>query len=137
MAKAEDDFQGYMENIQQRELEGQEFNAMIERHEEWRQNTWGGFAVRQLQAFGHHFAPFFEALTDIMRADKNSPSNVMLILLIRGLVIMAYILGGYAFIRIIKHLVGREIVFEEEIIVEIDDDDEQAPRRSARDKKRK
>jgi hypothetical protein len=138
MAKPEDDFQGYMENIQKRELDAQEFDAMMERHEEWRQNTWGGYAVRQLQALGHHFAPFFDALGDIMRADKNSPSNVMLVVLIRGMVIMAYILFGYALIRIITRIVGREIVFEEEIIVMVDDDDDdqaQTPRRSARDKK--
>jgi hypothetical protein len=137
MAKPEDDFQGYMENIRKRELDAQEFDAMMERHEEWRQNTWGGYAVRQLQALGHHFAPFFEALGDVMRADKNSPANVMLVVLLRGMVIMAYILFGYALIRLITRIVGREIVFEEEIIVMVDDDDDQAqtPRRSARDKK--
>jgi hypothetical protein len=137
MATPGDDFQGFMEDIQKRELDAQEFDAMMERHEEWRQNTWGGFAVRQLQAFGHHFAPFFEALGDIMREDKNSASNVILVVLLRGMVIMAYILGGYAVTRILKHIVGREIVFEEEIIVEVDDDDEdeKTPRRSARDKK--
>jgi hypothetical protein len=139
MSKPEDDFQGYMENIQKRELDAQEFDAMMERHEEWRQNTWGGYAVRQLQGFGHHFAPFFEALGDIMRADKNSPSNVMLVVLLRGMVIMAYVLFGYTLIRILKHVVGREIVIEEEIIVMVDDDDDddqaQTPRRSARDKK--
>ena len=138
MAKPEDDFQGYMENIQKRELDAQKFDAMMEKHEEWRQNTWGGYAVRQMQAMGHHFRPFFDALGDIMRADKNSPSNVMLVVFLRSLVIMAYVLFAYALIRILKHVVGREIVFEEEIIIEVDDDDDQAqtPRRSARDKKK-
>jgi hypothetical protein len=136
MAKPEDDFQGYMEDIQKRELEGQEYEAMMGRHEEWRQNTWGGFAVRQVQALGHHFEPFFQALVDIMQEDKNSPRSVILIVLIRGSVIMAWVLGGYAITRIVQRLVGREIVFEEEIIVTIDDDDDDhAPRRSARDKK--
>jgi hypothetical protein len=138
MAKPEDDFQGYMQSIQKRELDAQEFDAMMERHEEWRQTTWGGYAVRQLQAMGHHFSPFFDALGGIMQADKNSPSNVMLVVLLRSMVIMAYILFGYALIRILKHVIGREIVFEEEIIIEVDDDDDQAQthRRSARDKKK-
>lgn len=139
MAKPEDDFKGYMENIQKRELDAQEFDAMMERHEEWRQTTWGGYAVRQLQALGHHFAPFFEALGDISRADKNSPGSLVIVVLLRGMVIMAYILGGYALTRILKHIVGRDIVFEEEIIMVVDDDDDddqaQTPRRSARDKK--
>jgi hypothetical protein len=137
MAKPEDDFQGYMEDIQKRELDAQKFDDMMERHEEWRQTTWGGYAVRQVQAMGHHFSPFFEALGDIMRADKNSPSNVMLVVLLRSMVIMAYILFAYALIRILKHVVGREIVFEEEIIIQVDDEgnEAQTPRRSARDKK--
>jgi hypothetical protein len=138
MARPEDDFQGYMQDIQKRDLDALEYDSMMEKHEEWRQNTWGGYAVRQMQALGQHFAPFFEALTDIMREDKNSPSSVLLVLLLRAMLISAYIVAGYALIRIIQHLIGRQIVIEEEIIVIVDDDDDDdapAPRRNARDKK--
>ena len=45
-----EDFQGYFEELERRDKEAQEYAAKLSAHEEWRQTTWGGFCVRQIQA---------------------------------------------------------------------------------------
>jgi len=93
-----------------------------------------------MQSLGTHFAPFFEALTDLMRDDQNAPGAVSFVVLIRVLAILGYLIAAYAATKIVQRLVGRDIIIEEEIIViiqddEDDDEDEKPSRRSARQKK--
>ena len=91
----------------------------------WRQTTWGGWATRQLQALGNHFAPFFEALADAIAAEGDTAGSLALLVLVRILLIGSCILSVYAFSRIASMLVGKEIVIEEEVIVvESDDEDD-------------
>ena len=94
----------------------------------WRQTTWGGFVVRQLQAVGNHFAPFFEAMADLVEgsATEETPGTVLFTLFVRVLVISAYIAAAYAVARILNSVFGRDIVVEEEIIIEEDEDDANA-----------
>jgi len=90
----------------------------------WRQTTWTGFFVRQLQAIGDHFSPFFATLmqTD---ADRSLPQFLFLTML-RVLVIAGWIAAAYAVAQVISMLIGggREIIIEDEIIIEHDDDDD-------------
>eukprot|EP00527_Entomoneis_sp_CCMP2396_P005745 CAMPEP_0198148422 /NCGR_PEP_ID=MMETSP1443-20131203/41354_1 /TAXON_ID=186043 /ORGANISM="Entomoneis sp., Strain CCMP2396" /LENGTH=166 /DNA_ID=CAMNT_0043813105 /DNA_START=462 /DNA_END=965 /DNA_ORIENTATION=- len=126
-----DDFQGYMQDLEKKDAAAQNYERLVNEHELWRQTTWSGFAVRQLQAFGNHFAPFFKALADIV-ADSgggsvdpsSTPVAFLLTLLIRVLVISAYILAAYAVAKIINSVFGREIVIEEEIVIIEEDEDE-------------
>ena len=140
----EDDFQGYMENLGEMQKEAEKHAAMMEAHERWRQTTWGGWAVRQLQALGNHFAPFFEAVADMFGADENSPKHIILIIILRAVIISGYLVAAFAIARIINFILGREIVIEEEVIVEDDGDEdecaseqkgEEPQLRTARDKK--
>ena len=81
--------------------------------------------MRQLQAMGNHFRPFFIALSDILQGEtEDSTAGILLTLLLRALVISAYIIAAYAVAKIINSILGREIVLEEEIIVEEDEDED-------------
>lgn len=80
--------------------------------------------VRQLQAMGNHFAPFFEALADAIAAEGDSASSMALLVLIRILMIGSCVAAVYTFSRIVNMIVGAEIVVEEEVIVVEEDEDE-------------
>jgi hypothetical protein len=142
--KPEDDFSGYMESLKAHEMQDQAYQNQLAEHELWRQTTWGGWVVRQLQALGDHFSPFFEAIADTVQSDKNTPAQLVLLAVIRSLTIAAYVAALYALLRIANAILGREIVIEEEIVVDHDEDTHddskdgnlvQEVRRSARDKK--
>ena len=90
----------------------------------WRQTTWGGWATRQLQALGNHFAPFFEALADAIANEGDSAGSMGLQILLRILLISSVITVVFAFSRILNMVLGREIVVEEEVIV-VDDEEEE------------
>ena len=95
--------------------------------------------VRQLQRLGDHFSPFFEAVVDLVQARENTPEQLVFTTILRAMMITAYILAAYAVLRILNTLISREIIIEEEIIIDHDEDDqkESGPRRGARDKKNK
>ena len=119
-----EDFSGYMENLEQRRQAEEQYRERLHAHEIWRQTTWGGWATRQLQAVGNHFAPFFEALSDAIAAEGDSAGSMALLILIRILMIGSCISIVYGFSRILSLIVGTEIVVEEVIVVEDDDDEE-------------
>lgn len=137
MVNPGDDFQGYMDDVARKAQARAEYQAMVDEHEEWRQTTWAGFCVRQLQALGHHVAPFFEAVAGLLQQDHNSPQRILLAASLRILTITAYILAAYVMARIINAFLGKEI------IIEVDDEQDEteeapsAPRRSARSKKQR
>lgn len=80
--------------------------------------------VRQLQALGSHFAPFFLAISDAV--EGNDGAAVAFTLLLRILAVSAFVAALYAFAKIINMLIGaREIVIEEEIVVEEEEDDDE------------
>ncbi|KAL7571964.1 hypothetical protein ACA910_001626 [Epithemia clementina (nom. ined.)] len=120
------DFSGYMEDLKKQEEEAERARNLYNEHEIWRQTTWSGYAVRQMQKVGGHFAPFFEALADLVEgsAADETPGTILFTLLIRVLVISSYIAAAYAIARILNSIFGRDIVIEEEIIIEEDEEDE-------------
>ena len=104
--------------------------------------------MRQIQALGDHFAPFFFAVSNLMK-DEGSAGGIVLLAFIRLLMIffcvgMVYF-GGY----LIQTLIGTEYEIEEEEVAVVnekddvanndDDEDDKHPRgkRSSRDKKKK
>lgn len=119
-----EDFSGYMENLEQRRQAEEQYRERLHAHEIWRQTTWGGWATRQLQAVGNHFAPFFEALSDAIAAEGDSAGSMALLILIRILMIGSCVAIAYGFSRILNLIVGGEIIVEEEVIVVEDDDEE-------------
>lgn len=132
-----EDFSGYMENLEQRRQDEQRYREKLHAHEVWRQTTWGGWATRQLQAVGNHFAPFFEALSDAIAAEGDSAGSMALMILIRILTIGFCITFVYGFSRMLNLIVGGEIVVEEEVIVVEEDDDDDAAAASSETKKQK
>lgn len=144
MADQGHDFEGYMDGMKQAEEEARRFAEMLDKHEAWRQNTFGGWLTRQLQALGSHFAPFFEAMAELMQKDSNSTSSVLFSAVMGALVIATYILGTYAIAQIVNSFIGKELVIEQEIVIEEEDNtitegkervEGTEKRRSAREKK--
>eukprot|EP00523_Entomoneis_sp_CCMP467_P011832 CAMPEP_0168720384 /NCGR_PEP_ID=MMETSP0724-20121128/1532_1 /TAXON_ID=265536 /ORGANISM="Amphiprora sp., Strain CCMP467" /LENGTH=157 /DNA_ID=CAMNT_0008766979 /DNA_START=69 /DNA_END=542 /DNA_ORIENTATION=- len=118
------DFQGYMEEKEKQDTAREKYNQMVDEHELWRQTTTTGWVVRQLQAVGSHFAPFFIALSEILQGETDdSASAFILTMFLRILVISAYIVAAYAVARIINNVFGQEIVMEEEVVIELDEDE--------------
>ena len=99
--------------------------------------------VRQLQALGGHFAPFFTAVYESV--EGNDAAAVGVTILLRIMEISAYVLTLFALARIVNFVIGggREIVIEQEVIVEDDDEEDEddtepagrSSKRAARGKK--
>lgn len=134
MATPGEDFEGYMEGMKAQEVEHARMQAMYADHELWRQTTWGGWAVRQIEGVGRHLAPFFETLIEAMEAEENTPGRLLISILIKSLMLAGLIVAMYAVARVLNMFLGREIVIEEEVV--INHDDEVVPV-SRRDKKNK
>lgn len=83
--------------------------------------------TRKLQAVGNHFAPFFEALSDAIADDGDSPGSMALVVLLRILLIASCILAAYAFARILNMVLGGDIVVEQQVIIVDEDEDDDKP----------
>jgi len=120
------DFQGYMEERDKQAEAREKHDALLSEHEIWRQTTYAGWGVRQLQALGNHFSPFFLALADIVQGEPDdTPIAFLLTLVLRVIVISAYIVAAFAIASIVNSVFGQEIVMEEQVIVEVDDDEDE------------
>lgn len=144
-------FEGYnseMERMAQRQAADE---AMYAAHEEWRKTTWQGKVVGMIQALGHHFRPFFMAVSEAIREEQSAR---ILGHLIRVVMVLVAILALYAIANIIQTIIGKEIVIVEEIVIleevkqsDLDDENEKGDEsvtlqrtkrskpRSSRDKK--
>lgn len=79
--------------------------------------------VRQLQALGNHFAPFFGAIAD--QVEGSDTASFAVTLLMQSLMILAFVLSLYAVARVANVLIGsRELVVEQIVYVDDDDEDE-------------
>ena len=79
--------------------------------------------VRQLQALGNHFAPFFGAIADQM--EGSDTASLAVTMLMQSLMILAFVLSLYAFAKVANLLIGsRELVVEQIVYVDDDDEDE-------------
>ncbi|GAX18442.1 hypothetical protein FisN_2Lh085 [Fistulifera solaris] len=112
------DFVGYMENLEKMERDRERINKMLEEHELWRQTTWGGYAVRQVQALGKHFEPFFLAVSDALNDGGSEPTRLLILITIRIIVISICIGMIYAVGSIINMITGKEIIIEETVVVD-------------------
>ena len=141
-----EDFQGYFEELERRDQEAQEYAAKLSAHEEWRQTTWGGFCVRQIQALGKKFEPFLEAVQDALDETQrnDSPSSLSKIAIYLG-IRMVFVLGVLTMVyigaKILQLLVGSDYEIVEEVVVvhEHDTEEEAAKARAktTRGKKQK
>lgn len=81
--------------------------------------------VRKLLAGGRHFAPFIETINDVFeRVEReNTTSQIAITIVLRILLVSAYVVTLYAVTRLISSFLGRTIVLEEEIVVEYEGDE--------------
>ena len=133
---------------------------MYANHEEWLQNSWGGWAVRTIRGFADN--SFFRAIADSLSDQDGEQTATSIIIFSNGArlaVILAMILLTLAAGYVVQLIVGQDIVVEQEVIVEEEireggednggeEDEEDAeeddigpregvtPRRGARDRKK-
>ena len=91
---------------------------MYANHEEWLQNSWGGWAVRTIRGFADN--SFFRAIADSLNGQDGEQTATSIILSngARLAVILAMILLTLAAGYVIQLIVGQDIVVEQEVIVE-------------------
>lgn len=89
-------------------------------------------------------APFFLAVSDVMNADDNSFQHVLLLIVIRAVAIGGFVAIVLGVSSVMNKVFSREIVIEQEIVIEeYDDGDEKTDetkrvtRSAARNKKKK
>jgi hypothetical protein len=94
------------------------YKSFLRRRQNWRQNTWGGWTVRQIQALARHFRPFLDAAREVLAApDDDSFFKVLIFNMIRMLAILTVVGGVYALGQILERFMGTELVQEEEIVI--------------------
>mmetsp|Transcript_46363 Transcript_46363/g.69034 ORF Transcript_46363/g.69034 Transcript_46363/m.69034 type:complete len:176 (-) Transcript_46363:175-702(-) len=116
MADPENDFAGYMEGLAEAEAAAQEEKEILNAHELWRNSTWAGWTVRQIQTVGEHFRPFFLAVGASMKEDKGF-SKRLLSHFLRISIVLAAIVTIYILAHILQMFIGKEIVINQEIVI--------------------
>ena len=91
---------------------------MYSNHEEWLQNSWGGWAVRSIRGFAGK--PFFQAIVDSLNNPSGDQTATSIIVTngARLAVILAMILMTLSVGYVLQMIVGQDIVVEQEVIVE-------------------
>ena len=108
--------------------------VLLLRTQIWRETTWGGFAVRQIQAVGKSLAPFFHSVAHLMRA-QDSVGAILFRTIIKLLIMFFCIAWIYMAANLLQKLIGREyIVVEQE---EAEGTKEDVDKAEMEDKKRK
>jgi hypothetical protein len=105
----------------------------------WRETTWGGYAVRQIQAWADRCSPFLLGIANIMN-EQHSATAILLRTLIKILVMVICISFVYLIGHLMQKLIGQDniIIVEEEVeIIEDDDDDDDDGPQHANDTHRK
>jgi hypothetical protein len=69
------DFNGYMKEMDRREQQEHAYESKLAAHEEWRQTTWSGFFVRQVQKVLNHLKPFIVLVLDAIKNNTNNNNN--------------------------------------------------------------
>mmetsp|Transcript_15033 Transcript_15033/g.22155 ORF Transcript_15033/g.22155 Transcript_15033/m.22155 type:complete len:150 (-) Transcript_15033:60-509(-) len=140
------DFVDYFDSMVKRQAEEEELNFQMEQHEIWKTTTLTGRLVSLVQNFGK--SPFITALVDSFRNQEGGTSwNMILLRNVARLMILAFgIVTILSLSKIWQAVVGKEIVYEQEIVIveevprskALEDEKKKKdskPRRSARDKK--
>ena len=91
---------------------------MYANHEEWLQNSWGGWAVQSIRGFAGK--PFFQAIVDSLNNPSGDQTATSIIVTngARLAVILAMILMTLSVGYVLQMIVGQDIVVEQEVIVE-------------------
>lgn len=134
-----EDFGGYVEELDRRERAEEAYEAKLSAHEEWRQATWGGFAVRQIQALARKLRPFFEVVGEALRetngsgGEQRTPAQAFAYLAVRTVVILGCLVVLYIGAKVLEILLGGDIEVVEEVVVihEHDTAEEAAKARAA------
>jgi len=118
------DFGGYVEEMERRERAERLYEAKLDTHEAWRQTTWAGFCVRQIQALGRHFRPFFIAVQDALNEtsgdDNNgqkSPFQILAYIGIRMVVVIGVLTVFWAGGKVLQLFVGKDYEIVKEVVV--------------------
>lgn len=130
MADPGADFKGYMEDMAKVEAEREATRELLQRHEEWRQTTWAGFCVRQMQAIAKNIEPTMAQIAQTF-GNSDSMSSVIIFNFLRFFVVMVAMVGIYGMAQLIQKFIGNEIIVEEEIVTvhEYDTEEEAAKAR--------
>lgn len=96
--------------------------------------------MRQIQAIGKHFEPFFLAVGDAMSdGGRSGPTQYVILIIVRILVISMCIAAVYAMGHIISMITGQVIVVEETVVIDSATESgtgKREKRRGAREKKK-
>jgi hypothetical protein len=130
-ANLEEDFLGYNEEMKQRQRNEEMYAAKLEAHEIWRQTTWGGWAVRTIQGFGSHIAPFVSAMIAASN-EEGTGLRVVTYVGFRMLVVIMGILTMYSLLKVFQLFIGTDVTVVEEVVVvhEYDTEEEAAKARA-------
>ena len=135
-----EDFQGYMEGMAKVDAEREATRELLQRHEEWRQTTWGGWAVRQVQAIARNIEPTVSQIASTF-GDNDSASSAIVVNSIRFLALLVIIAVVYVISQVWNNFLGNEIIVEEEVVIlhefETEEEAESARKRASRGKKDK
>lgn len=110
----ENPFEGYNDAINEAMARQQADEEMYAAHEEWKATTWQGKTVSLIQAIGHHFRPFFLAVSESLQEEK---STRILGHIVRIIIVLVGIVALYVAAHLIQTLIGKEIVIEQEIVI--------------------
>ena len=84
----------------------------------WRQTTWGGLAVRQVQAIGKRYRPFIDSVQGVLSTPgDDSVLKIILFNLIRMLAVFTIVGAVYVLGQIVQKFIGTEIIKNEEIVI--------------------
>jgi hypothetical protein len=88
-------------------------------HEEWRHNTFLGKLTHSVMKFAHE-SEFFGAIADAFSDQENgaSPYARTLSICLTISIIVVGVIGLYAIGSIIQMIIGREIVVEQQVLIE-------------------
>ncbi len=117
-----EDFSGYVEEMARREQEERVYEAKLNAHEQWRQTTWAGFAVRKIQGIGQHFKPFVMAVQDALdqtALDDGSKSLAQIVAYIgiRMLFVTALLMTFYVGGKVFQLVIGGDFEVVEEVVI--------------------
>jgi len=126
-----------MEGMARVEAERESTRELLQRHEEWRQTTWGGWAVRQMQSMARNIEPTVSQISSTF-GDNDSASSAIIVNLIRFLALLVAMAGIYVIAQVVQKFVGNELVIEEEVVIvheyETEEEAAQARKKASRGK---
>lgn len=114
------DFGGYVEELKRMEEEEARYEAKLNAHEEWRQTTWSGTAVRKIQGLALHFKPFLLAVQDAMSAHDHGDRNLTQVVAyigIRMMFVLLMLLILFTGSKLFQTLIGGDFEIVQEVVI--------------------